>query len=478
MEKDKIEIASYSMQKELENNPLKILDLIRNEKENDKIIQHKNKDNKNSMEKNISFFVEKKEKKVNLLSKNMNHSLDKINNDIYKNNLDYINKGNIIQKNIIMDNNLSNNNVIINNSNNYYLKKDENSKVNNEKQISNNSNKFYLGNFAIIYNSNNFTNNDVNILKKNFKYILLNNINILIIYLSTNKGSIFIQQLLDEINNKELDIIFNSIIPIISQIMCLEYGNYFIQKLIKRLNIEQRLKIYKIIEPNFIEIATNKSGTHSIQSLIDCINSPIELLFLDNLLNKNMLLLFFDNNAYHIIMKIILDISEDKRNNLNLFIVLNIEKIIINYNGAFCVNKFINKNKDLKLRALLVQNLQKNINNLITNNYSCKILFLILKKFGIKYGLFIIKYIQNNFLILLFHPISMILVIKTLNYLYVYNSFELGILIWSVYKNNIILYYLLSNKSGKKLLNYMINLSDEEQRKYIFIKIKNNIKDD
>jgi hypothetical protein len=253
--------------------------------------------------------------------------------------------------------------------------------------------------------------------------------------------------------------------------MCLEYGNYFIQKLIKKLNIEQRLLIYQIIEPKFIEIATNKSGTHSIQALIDCIDSPLELIALDVLLNKNMLLLFLDENAYHIIMKIILDISEDKRNNLNLFIVMNAEKIIINSNGAFCVNKFICKNRDLKLRTLLIQNLQNNIHNLIINSNSCNIFLLILEKYDIKYGLFIIKYIQDNFVYLSSHPTTIVFVIRTLYYLQKYNIFELGILIWFVYKNNILLNYLLSNTRGLKVLNVLVNLSDDEQKKYICIKL-------
>ena len=123
--------------------------------------------------------------------------------------------------------------------------------------------------------------------------------------------------------------------------MCLEYGNYFFQKLIKKLNIQQKLNIYQIIEPEFLVIATNKCGTHSIQSLLDVIETPFELLALNKLISKNMLLLFTDDNSYHIMMKMILDFPEEQRIVLNLFIVSNIDKIITNNNGAFCINKFI-----------------------------------------------------------------------------------------------------------------------------------------
>ena len=65
-----------------------------------------------------------------------------------------------------------------------------------------------------------------------------------------------------------------------------------------------------------------------------------------------MYLLFTDDNAYHIMMKMILDFPEDQRIVLNLYMTTNIDKIITNNNGAFCVNKFITNNKNLKLRKL------------------------------------------------------------------------------------------------------------------------------
>ena len=466
MDKDSIMLPSDLIQKEYETNPLKIIELMRKGKEKENkstIIEPKNKIDKikeNIIPMNDYFLYFSKKEKDNIFfcsktdNSNNNNSINSSINSIdSQNNVNTINKIDL-------------------NSNNHYL---SNYKDSISNDSSSNNSKKYLGNNInkIIDSNSNFSKNGnyVKYSKKNYKYILLNNIKILLMNLNSQKGSFITQDFLDEIDNKQILILFNELKPYISEIMCLEYGNYFIQKLIKKLNIEQRLLIYGIIEPNFIEIATNKSGTHSIQALIDCIDSPLELMALDILLNKNMLLLFLDENAYHIIMKIILDIPENKRNNLNMFLVMNAEKIIINSNGAFCVNRFICKNNDLQLRTLLIQNLQNNIHNLIINNNSCNILLLILEKFDIKYGLFILKYIQDNFVYLSSHPTTIIFVIKTLYYLHDYNIFELGILIWFVYKNNILLNYLLSNESGLKILNVLVNLSDEEQKRYIYLKI-------
>ena len=111
-------------------------------------------------------------------------------------------------------------------------------------------------------------------------------------------GSIYLQNLLNYLDKDKIMILLYNILPYIKDIMCSEYGNYFFQKFIKRLNVQQKLKIYQIIEPNFINIALNKVGTHSIQSLIDVNKTPIARLALNNLLNKDMLLLFNDKNAF------------------------------------------------------------------------------------------------------------------------------------------------------------------------------------
>ena len=485
MEKDIIQFPSELIQKELVKDPSKLLSKRNNIKDNptkdDKNIEQKEaikdkncvsnillngKDNMNTCKKEDLNSIEKNKNDINI---NLNFfNIKDIETNI--NNVEYLNN--------------INHNFFVNS--NYIFKNGNKTSINNFKDISNNNNllnrvsnsevnhydKIYV-NKNILLNKEKmidyfFLQND-NINRK--KIELLNNISIILMNLKSYKGSIYVQELLQTINEQELNLLFHNLIPNISFIMCLEYGNYFFQKLVKKLNLKQRLSIYEIIEPNFIEIATNKSGTHSIQSLIECISTPIELMFLDKLLNKNRLILFLNENSYHIIMKIILEIDEDKRNNLNLFLVSNVEKIITNCNGAFCVNKFIHKNRNLQIRYILVQNLKNNIQKLIGNKNCCSIFLLILQQFGTNCGLFIIKYIQNNLSILSLNQITVIFIIKTLNYLYKYNNFELGILIWFVYKNDKLVNYLLSHENGIYLLKQMIDLSDEEQKKYIYFKL-------
>ena len=401
MEIDQKCLPSEKLQKEFEDNPLKLLEIIRKEKEEQKTQVEASKNNENlpkalPKEKDFSYNKEKNfSKKIgNVFTKTK--AFDPLKNEKYaqnklyiNNNYKYVNNINKVNTNELNNskkpivNNKSkkyydnNNNLSIfftlqNTNNNRNLDCADKTTANISQCINNNYNNMCLKNNSEEANStssqsndedkNNKVNNNCNNIifennNSNDSKLLLSNIDLLLENLKTFKGSIICQGFIENLDNneKECSILFNNIMPHLCTIMCLEYGNYFFQKFLKKLNLTQKLKVYNIIEPNFYNIATNKFGTHSIQSLIDNIQSPYELFALNKLISKNMYFLFVNNNAYHIMMKIILDFPEEQRNVLNLFLVMNVEKIITNCNGAFCINKFITHNKDLNLRALLIK---------------------------------------------------------------------------------------------------------------------------
>jgi hypothetical protein len=279
--------------------------------------------------------------------------------------------------------------------------------------------------------------------------------------------------MIDEI---DISVLINTIFPHINKIMCLNYGNYFIQKLIKKLNVQQRLTIFKLIENNFLEIATDKSGTHSIQSLIEAIETPLEKLYLQKLLNINMLLLINNENGYHIIMKLLLEIPENQRNNLNLFLLTNLDKIITNKYGAYCTSKFIINNVDLNLRLLLINRLKNSLKMFIFNKNSCEVIILAIKKFGINNFIFIIQEIENNLPFLSVHPISYSFIAKIITYLKMNDYYKLSNLIWNVYKNNNLIKTLCFYQNGNKLLKKFIEYSNNTQKNYIKTKLSLFIK--
>jgi len=472
-----------------ENNIMKTsFDCVKNNKHNHKDVNRK---------KNISFANNINNVNTNnnynchntLVNYNQNINFNKNNNIIVNHlNIFFNFNGSNINSNTINNANSNNRNIVLiknvskkNYYNNFCMNNNQNFINSNCKRDTNFCNinnidnclddKIFCNNNIIDFDQINFDNNDDN------NFLLSKNIEKLLDNLKSYKGSLISQSFIDTIENEnELEVFFKNIVPHICQIMCSDYGNYFFQKLIKKLNFEQRLNIYKIIESEFLVIATNKCGTHSIQSLMDTIQTPLELFALNKLLSKNILLLFIDDNAYHIMMKMILDFPEEKRSIVNIYLVMNIEKIIINVNGAFCANKFIINNNNLNLRKFLVENLKSNIKKLLFNKYSCIILLLVLQTFGIQWGNFIIKEIEQNFVVLSQNQISYIFIIKVFDYLKnSQNLIILKLLIWSLYKNIALMNYLISSENNRKLLSQLIEYSDEEQKQFLFELLKQSI---
>ena len=492
-------LPSEKLQKEFEDNPFKILEIIRKEKEIDqtkeleKEINEINSTSFNNEKMNIETLIINNiydltgknninnKNDVNYLVNNINNNcsingkmntiFNKNNNTSYNNT--YINYNYNCNSNIDLEKN--NNKITVNHLNIFFNFNDNSNYVNNninsiykKEEIDNYSKN--KNNITILSSkSNNIDDKNDNSNNDKDKILFLSNPNILLENLKSFKGSIISQKFVNSITEEEeCQILFKNLAPYICTIMCLEYGNYFFQKFLEKLKIEQKLSIYQIMENEFYNIASNKFGTHSIQSLINNIRTDIEIAALNRLISKNMYFLFTDNNAYHIMMKLILDFPEEKRNLLNLFLVMNIEKIIINCNGAFCVNKFIINNKDLNLRAMLIKNLRNNIKELIFNKFSCINLLLIIETFGIKWGYFILKEIEENFGVLIEHPVSNVFISKVLLFLNNNYPYELKVLLWSIYKNIVLMKNLISNKNNNKIVNQLIEYSNEEQKKYLF----------
>ena len=301
-------------------------------------------------------------------------------------------------------------------------------------------------------------------------------IQVLIKQMKTYRGSMYLQYLLSLIDDSDIQKLLIRLSPNLIEVMCSHYGNYFIQKFFQRLNYQQRLFIFNIIQNNFLDICIDKSGTYSIQALIDCINTPFEEKLIENLLNKNLLLLFCNENSHHIIQKIIIDYPEYKREFLNNFILGNLNKICCNLYGSLCIIKFIIMNSNLYIRFKLIKSIQTIFFNLVLNRYGCSIIFFLLEKYGIEYCYFIIKFIQQNFEFLINQPHSLILIEKVLNYTskFVYNEFNE--IIWMILKNDNLLYILIQKEMYKRILSLIIKSLNEDQKVILKKKMKNFLK--
>ena len=495
------ELPSEIIQREYEMNPSFILKKIRENDKSDLVpfstCKNQNKNiisNENSKEEEINS-LEFLQLKETTFQGNINKFINYNNNRIefeqnhHKKEKDFqnilkvelSNSNNSMISTKTYNENYMNNNTpsnIINKHNFLYLQQNGED-IENADNI---NNKLFTYNTFNLQSSsnNNLKNHNLDIFTQNNReekeLSIIFDVNKVIDKLKNYWGSIFLQKILLTLDNNELTLLLFNILPQINIIMCSEYGNYFFQKLIKRLNLNQRILIYQRIEPYFVNIAKNKSGTHSIQSIIDEIKAPIEQSVFDNILNKNLLFLFNDKNAYHIIMKIILEKPEDKRNYVNLTLIENIGKIGINPYGAYCVNKFIYYNTDINLRNLLLKYISYNIKEFVFHKCSCSILLLLFKYYNINSCKFILHEIENNLKVLIRNHVALSFICKILlflknNHINILNSF-----ISNICKNDNLLKSLLSNNNGRKLLNKIFEYSNDANKNFIVEKIK-GIKD-
>ena len=298
-------------------------------------------------------------------------------------------------------------------------------------------------------------------------------IQILIKQMKTYRGSMYLQYLLTLLNDSDIEKLLIRLSQYLIEVMCSHYGNYFIQKFFLRLNYQQRLYVINIIKNNFLDICIDKSGTYSIQALIDCIKTSFEEKIIENLLNKNLLLLFCNENAHHIIQKIIIDYPEYKREFLNNFLLVNLNKICTNLYGSLCVIKFIIMNSNLYIRFKLINAIQNMFFNLVLNRYGCTIIFFILEKYGIEYCYFVIDFIKNNFEFLMNQNNSVILIEKVLNYIYKNVNNEYNNIVWLIIKNENLLYDLIEKELCNRILSFIVKTSNDEQKELIRKKLKN-----
>lgn len=203
--------------------------------------------------------------------------------------------------------------------------------------------------------------------------------------LKTLKGSVLCQVALESNSEIDIDFLLNKIEPYLVELMCSKYANYFIQKFFRKLNFEQRIKVFKIIENNFEQICFDASGTHSIQGLIQVIKTPLEQRILESLLSKNLLNFILNENANHIIQKILIEHSDTQKNFIVYFILENFEELRRKYFGFICIQKLISITNNSEVKLHLSKIVISNSKELISSEYGSLLIILAMEKFGLQY---------------------------------------------------------------------------------------------
>ena len=197
-------------------------------------------------------------------------------------------------------------------------------------------------------------------------------------FICSQKGAREIQKTLTKFPNECKTVLLDFINSDLPKVMTDVYGNYFIQELIQNLSKNQIIRILYYIQKDFEIIAKDFSGTHVLQAILDVISSEEEENIILNSIVEHELKMAFDNNATHVLQKILLTIKDFKRKNLNSLIIRNLKELALAPNGICLVKKFIMSNTLIKDKIEIIKIITENVIEISVNpygNYAIQFLF-------------------------------------------------------------------------------------------------------
>ena len=343
--------------------------------------------------------------------------------------------------NINNNNNNNNNNNILNN-NNKNESYNQQKKNNINKKNKNNQNE---------KNNENITMNSLFLFNEMEFYS----------FITTQKGSRAIQNILINANESEIDIILQKIKNKSSEIMIDKYGNYFFQKLIEFCTPKQRHFLLLSIKDNFVEIANNSFGTHPLQLLIEqiCTNKEKEVVLKS--IENNELNLSLDSRGTHVLQKFISCTNDEERLSINQNLLEILPKLINDPFGVCVLIKLIKYTNDKKIKQKISQYISDNNPlSFIQHPYANYAVQSLFNQNDIIYCNEIIKVIVDNFYILSLKKFSSNVVENCIKY-------GSDIIVSKIYKSLLSedkLEVLLNNTYGNFVIEKLVSRLNKEEK--------------
>ena len=218
-------------------------------------------------------------------------------------------------------------------------------------------------------------------------------------YIITKKGSKDVQNIIDNLNVKEIDLLIYKLKNFFSDIIIDKYGNYLCTKLIQISRPYQRIQILEYIKNRFVEISINTYGTHPLQSLIEIITIPQEKKLLLSYILGNELALALDTKGTHILQKFISSTKDEERKELNQNLINLIDKLIMDQSGVCVLIFLVNYTNDKSIRQTIANYItNRGPLNFIKHPYANYAVQSLIKSSDLSYCNIIIDTIIKNYL--------------------------------------------------------------------------------
>ncbi|KAM3342552.1 putative pumilio 8, chloroplastic [Capsicum galapagoense] len=171
-------------------------------------------------------------------------------------------------------------------------------------------------------------------------------------------GCRYLQRIFDEGTSEDVQIIFNSIIHHIFELMKDPFGNYLVQKLLTVCSEEQRMQFVLMVTKDPVELVKTSRTTHGtrvVQKLIESMKNRLEISLVIRALQPGNLNLMMDVNGNHVIQRCLHCLSKDHNKLIFDVATKHTVDIATHRYGCCVLNKCISYSTGKQREKLLVE---------------------------------------------------------------------------------------------------------------------------
>ena len=210
----------------------------------------------------------------------------------------------------------------------------------------------------------------------------------------TQNGCRYLQNIILKKPELIRNIFFPKFLEHIKELSNGQFSNYLIKKTFQFLSEDLILKLIQALKPIMEQIGTNQYGTRVLQDLIDYLTSEKLFISFVNIILPYVKILIIDLNGSHIIYKLIMTKNKYVKIIENI-ICLQVKDIAITRKGCNFLKKYFEFSNEKDL-INIKNNILKNLNEIITDQYGNYVIQSILAKEGSPLEEDFIKEISKN----------------------------------------------------------------------------------
>ena len=199
--------------------------------------------------------------------------------------------------------------------------------------------------------------------------------------MTNQKISIYLQKLIKEMKQSELDSLLNELKGNFFCLMLDKNGNYLCSDIFKQCTHLQRRNIIYEIYNHISDIAIHEYGTHSIQTLIELTSTQEEANLLCSALcdEYTMQKVALHQRGAYVIQKMVSIIPEDIRINFNLYLLKVVHLLSVDVFGVCTVKQFAMYTKRENTIAQLLNVVYQHFYTIAKNQYGNYLIQFLLK---------------------------------------------------------------------------------------------------